>query len=135
MLDLLAAIQARYSSTDLATTFTSVGAGQVDPSKTRPYLAVMPDSDVPNSRTNYGRYGDLNFRIVVVVDTVEQSISLAYQLKDRLLNPALVFASAAGDQLMIVAEGPTAFKQEDLYWTATVSFKASLSRPPYSRTY
>jgi hypothetical protein len=135
VLDLFAAVKQRYLATDLATSFNGIAAGDAFPDWNRPYLQAVPMSEVPKGRTNYGRYGWTNFSVTVVADTFEQADALAKQVRSRLLDPPLQFASPDGDKLLQAEEGNLTYRQMDQYWTASVEFKAWLGRQPFSRSY
>lgn len=130
MLDLFAAVKARYLATDLATSTNGIAVQEELTDVPRPYLIAQPTGDSPSSRTNVGDYDTLSFEIHVIADDFQAGTVLAYQVRDRVLNPKLYYATTHG-RSMLIQKGSVRWRKEDQYWRFVVEFTcfAAVAQP------
>jgi hypothetical protein len=134
MLDMFAAVKARYLGTALATSSNGIATQDEFPNIVRPYVIAVPIIDVLGKRTNVGDYHDVNFELHAIADTWEVATALGYQLQDAMLTPSLYFAGPTG-RSVLAQKGRMTWRKEDMYWRCMVQFLCTIAKPPESRIY
>lgn len=134
MIDVTAAIAARYNATDLSDNLNGFFVGTAWPDTPRPYAVASPEGDMPLSRTNRGKYRQATLTVEVIADNYDLATRLAYLVHDRLTNPPLEFIAAPlpwdvpGGRLLRLSEGTFTWIEEDQYWRVVVEFTADVTR-------
>lgn len=127
MYDLMAAIDERWNSTDLATRITAVRVGTHRGNPDMPYASIRPQNQSPFLKTNSSSYHASALTVEVITETPEEMLELSELINLRLTKPPLVF-SGTENRLLRLTRGQTEYIEEDHLWRATVNFRSEDAR-------
>jgi hypothetical protein len=134
VIDVTAALAARYNSTDLKDNLNGFFVGKAWPDIARPYAVATPGGDVPLSQTNKAKYRQVTLTVEVLADDYNVATRLAYLVHERMTKPPLEFVAGPlpwdvpGGRMVRLDEGSLTWIEEDEYWRVVVEFTADVTR-------